>query len=92
MLGHQNDINEKLDEGIEAKLKIEEDKDAAAEKLSFAQQKELAEIEQHSDDLKFQESEYKDLSQRYSTDNSYLQELLGKEKQLQKAMEDLKVT
>ena len=55
MLGHQNDINEKLDEGIEAKLKIEEDKDAAAEKLSFAQQKEMAEIELHNDDLQFQE-------------------------------------
>jgi len=55
MLGHQNDINEKLDEGIEAKLKIEEDKEAAAEKLSFAQQKEMAEIELHNDDLQFQE-------------------------------------
>ena len=69
MLGHQNDINEKLDEGIEAKLKIEEDKDAAAEKLSFAQQKEIAEIELHNDDLQYQEREYKDLSQRYNSDN-----------------------
>jgi hypothetical protein len=82
MLGHQNDINEKLDEGIEAKLKIEEDKDAAAEKLSFAQQKEMAEIELHNDDLQFQEQEFNDLSQRYTTDNKYLQELMDKEKQL----------
>jgi hypothetical protein len=47
MLGHQNDINEKLDDKIEAKLKIEEEKDEATEKISAAQKQEEAEILSH---------------------------------------------
>jgi len=44
MLGHQNDINEKLDDKIEAKLKIEEEKDEASEKVSAAEKSEEDEI------------------------------------------------
>lgn len=80
MLGHQNDINEKLDDKIEAKLKIEEEKDQAAAKVSAQYLAEEAEIEKHFDDLPYQEREYDDLSRRYTSDYKYLQELLEKEK------------
>ena len=61
-------------------MKIEEEKDQAAAKISAQSLAEEAEIQKHIDDLPYQEREYSDLSKRYTTDYKYLQELLEKEK------------
>ena len=100
LLGHHNQINQKLDESIEEKLKIEIKKDEEEEKQknktqSIATQKGDMDLlrddeeDPHFDDLPYQQNILKESSRSYNFNHGYVAELLDKEDQLKKAQNEI---